>query len=80
MDRAHGMPAARNASFMAGLSRHRNAVRTEVPGMPQASRTSAAVMTWASTVASSRSTQTIPWIRRTVATMASWSTTEGTCS
>ena len=27
------MPASRSASFIAGLSRHRKAVRTDVPGM-----------------------------------------------
>ena len=80
VERAVGTPAARSASFMAGLSRHRKVVRTEVPGMPHASRTSAAVMTWASTVASSRSTQTLSCSQRTASTMRPPSTTDGTCS
>ena len=51
-------PAARSASFIAGLSRHRNAVCTDVPGIVHASRTRAAAMTCASMVASRRSTRT----------------------
>jgi hypothetical protein len=38
-DWAQGIPPFRSASFIAGLSRQRNAVWTEVPGTPQASRT-----------------------------------------
>ena len=36
---AVGMPAARSASFIDGLSRHNHAVRTDVPGIVQLSRT-----------------------------------------
>ena len=71
---------SRSASFIAGLSRHRKAVRDDVPGMPHASRTCAAAMMCASTVASRRSTQTAPWIRRTASSSAPSSTTERTCS
>ena len=80
VDAAQRTPASRSTSFIAGLSRHRNAVRSDVPGMPHASRTRAAAMMWASTVASRRSTQTCRWSRRT--TSYSWpsSTTEPTCS
>src|SRR5580704_20323 len=35
-DAAVGTPAARGASFIDGLSRHSQAVRTEVPGIVQA--------------------------------------------
>ena len=34
--------ASRRACFIEGLSRHSHAVRTDVPGMPDASRTCAA--------------------------------------
>jgi hypothetical protein len=58
-------PAARSASFIDGLSRHSQAVRTDVPGIVQFSRTCAAAQVCASIVASSRSTQTLSWIQRT---------------
>ena len=64
-DWAQGTPAWRRASFIAGLSRQSQVVKTVVPGMPQASRTLAAGITWASMVASSRSTQLRAWQRRT---------------
>ena len=80
MERAHGMPAARSASFIAGLSRHRKAVRTDVPGMPSASRTRAAGMTWASIVASRRSTGTRCCTHWTASANRSSSVTDGTCS
>jgi len=79
VDCAQGIPASRRASFIAGLSRQ-NAVRTLVPGMPQASRIRAVGITWASTVASRRSTHSRSWQRRTVASMAPSSQTEGTLS
>ncbi len=63
---------------MAGLSRQRNAVRTLVPGIPQASRTFATGRMCASTVASSRSTCSVAWIFLTVASMAASSQTEPT--
>jgi hypothetical protein len=58
---AVGTPASRRASFIDGLSRQSHVVRTLVPGMSQASRTCAAVMVCASTVASSPSIQTLSW-------------------
>ena len=64
VDWAHGTPPSRSTSFIAGLSRHRNAVRTDVPGMPAASRTRAIGRMWASTVASSRSTCRFDWMKR----------------
>jgi hypothetical protein len=39
VDAAVGTPAARSASFIDGLSRHSHAVRTDVPGIVQFSRT-----------------------------------------
>jgi hypothetical protein len=48
--------------------------------MPQASRTRAAGSTWASMVASNRSTHWRPWARRTAASSAASSTTDGTGS
>ncbi len=80
MEAAVAMPAFRRASFMAGLSRQRKAVSTEVPGMVAAARTRAAGRMWASTVASIRSTHSRAWTRRTAASSASSSTTERTCS
>ena len=59
---AVGTPASRSASFIDGLSRQSHVVRTDVPGMPVASRTWAAAIVWASTVASSRSTHTLDWM------------------
>jgi hypothetical protein len=59
VDAAVGTPAARRVSFIDGLSRHSHAVRTDVPGIVQFSRTCAAVIVCASTVASSRSTHTL---------------------
>ena len=58
---AVGTPAARRASFIDGLSRQSQVARTDVPGIPQASRTWAAAIVWASTVASSRSIHTRSW-------------------
>ena len=77
---AVGTPAARSASFMDGLSRHSQAVCTEVPGIVHASRTCAAGMMWASIVASSRSTHSLSCTQRTARVMASTSVTDGTCS
>jgi hypothetical protein len=51
-DAAQGTPAWRKTSFIATLSRQGKAVRAEMPGMVQASRTLAAGRTCASTVAS----------------------------
>jgi hypothetical protein len=79
-DWAQGIPPFRSTSFIAGLSRQRNAVWTEVPEMPQASRTCAAGMMWASTVASSRSTESFDWSHRTFSIMTRSSQTFGTCS
>ena len=78
VEAAVGTPAARSASFIDGLSRHSQAVRTEVPGMVQFSRTCAAARVCASIVASSRSTQTLSWIHRTASVMTPTSTTVGT--
>ncbi len=39
VEAAHATPAARSTSFIAGLSRHRKAVRDDVPGIVHASRT-----------------------------------------
>ncbi len=78
MDAAVGTPAARSASFIDGLSRHSHAVRTDVPGIVQFSRTCATDMMCASIVDSSRSTQTFSWIQRTVSVMTPTSTTVGT--
>ena len=77
---AVGTPAARSASFIDGLSRHSQAVRTDVPGIVQASRTCAAAMVCASIVASSRSTQSLSWTQRTARVIAPVSVTDGTCS
>ena len=66
---AVGTPAARSASFIDGLSRHSHAVRTDVPGIVQLSRTCAAAMVCASIVASSRSTQSLSWTQRTASVM-----------
>ena len=77
---AVGTPAARSASFIDGLSRHSQAVRTEVPGIVQASRTSAAAMVCASIVASSRSTHSLSCTQRTAQVIAATSVTEDTCS
>ena len=57
---AVGTPAPRSASFIDGLSRHSQAVRTDVPGIVQFSRTCAAARVCASIVASRQSTQTLP--------------------
>ena len=80
VDWAVGMPASRSASFIAGLSRQSQAVRTDVPGIVQASRTFATGRMCASTVASSRSTHSRLWQRRTASNIAPSSTTERTCS
>ncbi len=61
---------------MAGLSRHSQAVRRLVPGMPHASRTSAVGRMCASIVASSRSTQSLSWTQRTASCRARTSVTE----
>jgi hypothetical protein len=79
-DAAVGTPAARSASFMDGLSRHSQAVRTDVPGMVPASRAWAAAMMCASTVASSRSIHRLSCARRTAWASAAASVTDGTCS
>ena len=78
VDAAVGTPASRSTSFIDGLSRHSHAVRTEVPGIVQFSRTWAAVMVCASIVHSSRSTQTLSWIHRTASVIAPTSVTDGT--
>ena len=75
---AVGTPAARSASFIDGLSRHSQAVRTDVPGIVQFSRTWAAARVCASIVASSRSTQTLSWIQRTASVITPTSTTVDT--
>ena len=80
VDAAVGIPASRSACFIDGLSRHSQAVRTEVPGMSVRSRTCAAASVCASIVASSPSTQTLPWTQRVTSVMRSTSVTEGTCS
>ena len=67
-----GTPACRSASFIEGLSRQSHVVRTLVPGMPVASRTCAAGIVCASTVASRASIHTLPWKWRTASTI--WST------
>ena len=79
-DAAVGTPAARSASFIDGLSRHSQAVCTDVPGIVHASRTCAVDMMCASTVASSRSTHSLSCTQRTARVMASTSVTDGTCS
>src|SRR5258705_2522412 len=78
-DCAQGMPAARSASFIDGLSRQSQAVRTDVPGIPQASRTFAAGMMCASTVASMRSTHTCRCTCRTASRSEGSCTTEPIC-
>ena len=80
VDAAQRMPAWRSTSFIAGLSRHRKAVRTDVPGIPHASRTRAAAITWASTVASSRSISRCCCSPLTTSYSRPSSTTDGTCS
>ena len=76
---AQGIPDWRNASFIAGLSRHSQVVSTDVPGIPVASRTLAAGSMWASTVASRRSTQPSAWMARTTPRSAPSSTTDPSC-
>jgi hypothetical protein len=78
VDAAVGTPAARSVCFIDGLSRHSQAVRTEVPGMVQRSRTWATGSVCASIVVSSRSTQTLSWIQRTTSVNTPTSTTVGT--
>jgi hypothetical protein len=80
IDCAQGMPAARSASFIAGLSRQRKVVFTLVPGMPHASRTRAAHITCASTTASSRSTRTLDCTNRTARSTCAGSVTLPICS
>ena len=80
IDCAQGMPACRSASFIAGLSRQRKVVFTLVPGMPHFSRTRAAHITCASTTASSRSTRTLDWTKRTARSTWPSSVTFPTCS
>ena len=75
---AVGTPAARSVSFIDGLSRHSQAVRTDVPGIEQFSRTCAAAMVWDSMVASRRSTQSRSWIQRTASVITPTSVTLGT--
>ena len=79
-EKAVGTPADRSASFIDGLSRHSQAVRTDVPGIVQASRTCAAAMVCASTVASSRSTHSLSCTQRTACVSAGTSVTEATRS
>ena len=62
------------------VSRQRYEVFTLTPGMPRASRTLAAAMMWASTVASSRSTQPRAWTRATASSSEGSCTTEPICS
>jgi len=78
VDAAVGTPAARSTSFIDGLSRHSHAVRTDVPGIVQFSRTWAAARVCDSMVASSRSTHTWSWIQRTASVMTPTSVTFGT--
>ena len=78
VDAAVGTPAPRSASFIDGLSRHSHAVRTDVPGIVQFSRTCAVGSVCASIVVSSRSTQSLSWIQRTVSVITPTSATEGT--
>ena len=75
-----GTPTDRSTSFIDGLSRHSQAVRTDVPGIVHASRTCAAAKVCASMVASSRSTHSLSCTRRTARVTASTSVTDGTCS
>ena len=72
VDAAVGTPALRSASFIDGLSRHSQVVRNEVPGMPRASRTSAAAIWWDSMVLSSRSIHIRSWAHWTAS--SSWCT------
>ena len=78
VDAAVGTPAARSASFIDGLSRHSQAVRTEVPGIVHASRTCAAASVCASIVDSRRSTHTLSCTQRTASVSTPASTTVGT--
>jgi hypothetical protein len=78
VDAAVGTPAARSTSFIVGLSRHSHAVRTDVPGMAQFSRTWAAARVCDSMVASRRSTENRSWIHRTASVMTPTSVTFGT--
>ena len=73
---AVGTPAARSTSFIDGLSRHSQAVCTDVPGMVQASRACAAAMVCASMVASSRSTHSLSCTQRTARVRAATSVTD----
>ena len=75
---AVGIPAARSTSFMDGLSRQSQAVRTDVPGIVHASRACAAAMVWASIVDSSRSTHTLSCTHRTASVRMPASTTVDT--
>jgi DNA-binding response OmpR family regulator len=77
---AVGTPASRSACFIDGLSRHSQAVRTDVPGIVQASRTCAVARVCASTVASIRSTQTLSCTWRTARVIDSTSVTDDTRS
>ncbi len=74
------MPASRSTAFIDGLSRQRNVVCTDVPGIPHASRTRAADITWASIDASRRSIWTCCCSPRTTSYRRPSSTTDGTCS
>ena len=77
---AVGTPASRSTSFIDGLSRHSQAVRTDVPGIVHASRTCAAAMVCASIVASNRSTHSLSCTQRTARVIASTSVTDETRS
>ena len=78
VEAAVGTPASRSACFIEGLSRHSQVVCTDVPGMPVASRTCAAGMVCASTVASRRSTHTRSWMNRTASVISRTLVTEPT--
>ena len=77
-DAAVGIPAARSASFIDGLSRHSHAVRADVPGIVHASRACAAAIVCASIVDSSRSTHTLSCTQRTASVSTPASTTVDT--
>ena len=77
---AVGTSASRSTCFIDGLSRHSQAVRTDVPGIVHASLTCAAARVCASIVASSRSTHSLSCTHRTARVIASTSVTDGTRS
>ena len=75
VEAAVGTPASRSACFIDGLSRHSQAVRDDVPGIVQASRTCATGSVCASIVVSSRSTHSRLWIQRTASVITPTSVT-----